>query len=162
MKGVMFTPKGVTEIIDEPEPTCREDEVLLKMLYSGISNGTERSFLTGGPYGGQKWPNRIAYLNVSEVIETGRNITRFETGDDVYTATYPGHVAYHTARESDLIIKLPPELDPKAATMLGIAGVSYFNAKRVDITPDDNVLVTGSGGTVFDWSNQTWEELCPT
>ncbi|MCZ6631968.1 MAG: hypothetical protein O7G87_01055 [bacterium] len=59
MKGVMFTSKDVTEIIDEPEPGCGEDEVLLKTLYSGISNGTERSFLTGGAYGGQKWPNGI-------------------------------------------------------------------------------------------------------
>ena len=58
MKGVMFTAQGVTEIIDEPEPECGEDEVLLQTLYSGVSNGTERSFLTGGAYGGQKWPKR--------------------------------------------------------------------------------------------------------
>ena len=49
MKGIMFTAKGVAEIIDEPEPTCGDDEVLLKTLYSGLSNGTERSLLVGGP-----------------------------------------------------------------------------------------------------------------
>lgn len=146
MKGVMFTAKGVTEIIDEPEPVCGDDEILLKMLYSGISNGTERSFLMGGPYGGQKWPNRIAYLNVSEVVEKGRDVTQYALGDVVYTGTNPGHVSYYTAKEDDLVIKVPSNLNRQAATMLGIAGVSYFNTKRVETCEGDHVLVTGSGG----------------
>ena len=146
MKGVMFTAKGVTEIIDEPQPACGADQVLLKTLFSGISNGTERSFLTGGVYGGQKWPNRIGYLNVSQVVEKGKGIAGYELGDVVYTGTYPGHVEYHTAKASDLMIKVPAGLDWAAATMLGLAGVSYFNADRVGVCKDDRVLVTGSGG----------------
>jgi len=146
MKGIMFTSKGVTEIINEPDPECGEDELLLKTLYSGISNGTERSFLTGGAYGGQKWPNRIGYLTVSEVLELGSGITNYAKGDVVYTGTFSGHVATHTAKESDLIVKVPSTLDPKAATMLGIAGVSYFNATGVGVSEEDRVLVTGSGG----------------
>ncbi|MBT4501447.1 MAG: zinc-binding dehydrogenase [Gemmatimonadetes bacterium] len=146
MKGVMFTAKGITELIDEPKPECGEDEVLLKTLFSGLSNGTERSFLTGGAYGGQKWPNRIGYLNVSEVVEKGDGVTVFDLGDVVYTGTSPGHVEYHAAKESDLIVRVPPELDLPAATMLGIAGVSHFNAARVGVEEGDEVLVTGSGG----------------
>jgi 2-desacetyl-2-hydroxyethyl bacteriochlorophyllide A dehydrogenase len=146
MKGVMFTAKGVTELIDEPKPARGEEEVLLKTLFSGLSNGTERSFLTGGAYGGQKWPNRIGYLNVSEVVEKGDGVTAYDLGDVVYTGTSPGHVEYHTAKESDLIIKLPSGLDHPAATMLGIAGVSHFNAARVGVGEGDEVLVTGSGG----------------
>lgn len=146
MKGVMFTAKGVTEIIDEPKPECADNEVLLRTLFSGLSNGTERSFLTGGAYGGQRWPNRIGYQNVSEVVETGSGISAYEPGDVVYTGTSAGHVAYHVAKESDLIIGLPHGLDPRAATMLGITGVSFFNAARVGVGEDDEVLVTGSGG----------------
>ena len=44
MKGIMFTAKGVTEIIDEPRPECGEDEVLLKTLFSGVSNGDGAEF----------------------------------------------------------------------------------------------------------------------
>ena len=149
MKGIMFTAKGVTEIIDEPRPECGEDEVLLKTLFSGVSNGTERSFLIGGPYGNQKWPNRIGYLNISEVVEKGSAITQYELGDVVYTGTFPGHVEYHTARESALIVKSPPGLGYEAATMLGLAGVSYFNAKQAGVSAKDEVLVTGSGGIGF-------------
>jgi len=146
MKGVMFTAKGVTELIDEPKPGGGGDEILLKTLFSGLSNGTERSFLTGGAYGGQKWPNRIGYLNVSEVVGKGDEIAAYDLGDVVYTGTAPGHVEYHTAKESDLIVKVPSGLYFTAATMLGIAGVSHFNAARVGIGKGDEVLVTGSGG----------------
>lgn len=146
MKSIMFTAEGVTQIIDEPQPTCGDGEVLLKTRYSGLSNGTERSFLTGGAYGGQKWPSRIGYLNVSEVVVAGSGITALAPGDVVYTGTSPGHVAYHTATESDLIIKVPAGLDPRAATMLGLAGVACFNATRVGVAEGDQVLVTGAGG----------------
>jgi 2-desacetyl-2-hydroxyethyl bacteriochlorophyllide A dehydrogenase len=145
MKGVMFTAKGVTRIIAEPMPVCGPDQMLLETLYSGISNGTERSFLVGGPYGGNKWPNRIGYLNVSRVVEKGSNVHSYDVGAILYSGTFPGHVQYHLAKEHDLIAELPPGLDSKAATMLGIAGVSYFNAKRVEVKSGDRVLITGGG-----------------
>ena len=146
MRGIMFRARGVTEIVDEPEPTCGDHQILLRTLYSAVSNGTERSFLMGGPYGGKKWPNRIGYLAVSEIVETGRDVTRFQTGQVVYTGTSPGHVAYHTADEDDLIAPVPVDLDRRAATMLGLAGVSAFNARRVQVSAADRVLVTGAGG----------------
>ena len=119
--------------------------MLLKTLYSGLSNGTERSFLVGGPYGGGKWPNRIGYLSVSEVVETGAGVSAFSPGDVVYTGTFSGHVEYHTAQESDLLVKVPAEVDPKAATLLGLAGVAFFNVGRAQVGPEDRVLVTGAG-----------------
>lgn len=146
MQGIMFTAKGVAQIIDEPMPDCGRDQVLLKTLHSAVSNGTERSFLTGGPYGGQKWPNRIGYLTVARVVEAGAEVVSLRPGDVVYTGTFCGHVAYHTAKEGDLIVKLPPGLDLRAATMLGLAGVAYFNAVRVGVEAGDRVLVTGAGG----------------
>jgi len=104
MKGIWFTAKGKTEFLEEPEPKCMADTVLLKTLYSGLSNGTERNKLMGGNYSKGSWPDRIAYQHVSEVIECGENISRFQVGDIVFTATYPGHVPYHLVKETDLII----------------------------------------------------------
>jgi 2-desacetyl-2-hydroxyethyl bacteriochlorophyllide A dehydrogenase len=144
MKGVMFVERGRAEVIEEPKPVCAPDTMLLKTLLSGISNGTERSFLVGGNYGGY-WPSRIAYQLVSEVIECGAEITRFQVGDVVYTGTFPGHVEYHLARESDLIVKLPEGLDPLEAAMLGVASVSFHDARRAQVRVVDNVLVLGAG-----------------
>lgn len=145
MKGIWFTAKGKAEFLDEPEPKCSDDTVLLKALYSGLSNGTERNKLMGGNYSKGSWPDRIAYQHVSEVIECGKNISRFQVGDIVFTATYPGHVPYHLARESDLIIKLPEDIDLPSATLMGVASVSMHDARLADVRVNDRVLVMGAG-----------------
>ena len=144
MKGVMFVEKGRAAFIEEPMPVCRLDTMLLQTLYSGVSNGTERSFLMGGNYGGY-WPSRIAYQLVSRVVECGSEITRFKIGDIVYTGTYPGHVPFHLAREADLIVKLPEDFDLQSAALLGVASVSLHDARRAEVKVDDNVLVFGAG-----------------
>jgi 2-desacetyl-2-hydroxyethyl bacteriochlorophyllide A dehydrogenase len=141
----MFTGKGVAELLDEQEPVCAEDTLLLKTLYSGLSNGTERSFLIGGPYGGRRWPTRIAYQLVSEVVECGAKVKRFRTGDTVLTGTFPGHVEYHLAREGNLIARLPDDLDRRSASLLGVAAVSYHDVRRAKVNAEDSVLVIGDG-----------------
>ena len=145
MKGIWFMAKGVTQFQEEADPVCAEDTVLLKTLYSGLSNGTERNKLMGGNYSRGKWPDRIAYQHVSEVVECGAEIQRFAPGDIVYTATYPGHVPYHLARESDLIVKLPDVLDRPSAALFGLAGVALQNISRAEVGAGDRVLVVGLG-----------------
>jgi threonine dehydrogenase-like Zn-dependent dehydrogenase len=144
MKGVMFTAKGRAELLDEPMPVCKDDTLLLRTIYSGLSNGTERSFLMGGPYSAP-WPTRLAYQHVSEVVEVGRQITKFAPGDVVFTSTFPGHVEYHLVRERDLIIKLPRGFDLQAAALMGVAAVSFHDATRARVSAADNVLVVGAG-----------------
>ncbi len=58
MRGIMFVEKGKAEFIEEPMPTCAPDTVLLKTVYSGVTNGTERNVLLGGNYGGS-WPKSL-------------------------------------------------------------------------------------------------------
>jgi 2-desacetyl-2-hydroxyethyl bacteriochlorophyllide A dehydrogenase len=142
----MFVERGRAAIIEEEMPACGPDTMLLRTLFSGVSLGTERMFLVGGNYGGNTpWPKRLAYQLVSEVIERGPEITRFEVGDVVFTGTFPGHVEYHLARETDLIVKLPEGFDLLAASMLGVASVSFHDARRARVRVEDNVLVIGAG-----------------
>jgi threonine dehydrogenase-like Zn-dependent dehydrogenase len=145
MNGIWFTKKGRAEFVDEPDPECREDAVLLKTLYSGLSNDTERNKLMGGNYHSGKWPDRIGYQHVSEVIECGRLIRDFKVGDILFTGTYPGHVSYHLARESDLVARLPDSMDLPSAALFGVAAVSMHNTRRVEVTSADRVLVLGLG-----------------
>lgn len=145
MQGIWFTAKGVTKFRDEPDPVCAEDTVLLRTLYSGLSNGTERNKLMAGNYHSGKWPDRIGYQHVSEVIECGRHIERFQVGDTVFTGTYPGHVPFYVARERDLINKLPEGLVRPSTALLGVASVSFCNVRRAQVTSQDRVLVVGLG-----------------
>ncbi len=140
----MFVERGQAAFIEEPTPVCGRDTMLLETLYSGVSNGTERNFLMGGNYGGH-WPSRIAYQLVSRVVECGPEITRFNVGDIVYTGTYPGHVPFHLARETDLIVKLPDGFNVPSAALLGVASVSFHDARRARVGVSDNALIYGGG-----------------
>ncbi len=145
MRGLWFVEKGRAEFIEEKTPLCREDTVLLKTLYSGLSNGTERNKMMGGNYNKGGWPDRLGYQHVSKVVECGASITRFAVGDIAFTGTYPGHVPFHLAREDNLIIKLPSTVDLPAAALMGVASVSMRDARLADVKVDDRVLVTGGG-----------------
>jgi 2-desacetyl-2-hydroxyethyl bacteriochlorophyllide A dehydrogenase len=146
MKGIMFVEEGQAALIDEEMPECTEDTMLLRTLYSGLSNGTERNFLVGGNYGaGRPYPKRIAYQQVSEVVACGDKITRFKPGDVVFVGKSLGHVEYRVAGESDLVTKLPDGFDLEAGALLGVAAVSYHDAKRARTTDGDNAIVFGDG-----------------
>jgi 2-desacetyl-2-hydroxyethyl bacteriochlorophyllide A dehydrogenase len=144
MQGITFVDKGKAEWVRESLPECAADTVLLKTMYSGISNGTERNVLMGGNYGGT-WPRRIGYQKVSEVVACGDRIDRFQVGDTVFTGTFTGHVEYHLARQNDLIIKLPKGIDLQEAALLGVASVPYHDAKSAKVQPGDRVLIFGGG-----------------
>ncbi|MEQ8673579.1 MAG: zinc-binding dehydrogenase, partial [Aggregatilineales bacterium] len=142
----MFVEKGKAAIIDEAMPVMDADSMLLKTRYSGLSNGTERSFLMDGSYGHTlPYPKRIAYQHVSEVVECGENITRFKVGDMVFSSTYPGHVEYHVLKDNDLVIKLTPDTDLECAALFGVASVAFHNVGRASVNEADSVLVIGDG-----------------
>lgn len=144
MKSIVFVAKGVTEILDEPKPVCGNDEILLKTIYSGMTNGTERNLLMGGSYGGT-WPIKRTYQTVSEVIECGAKISQYKKGDIVFSGLETGHVEYHTAKEGDLIANLPDGFDLIAGALMGVASVPLHVCRRADIRVDDNVLIMGAG-----------------
>lgn len=144
MKGLMFVEKGKAEFVDEPMPMCAPDAMLLRTLYSGLANNTERNYLIGG-FDSGVWPNQCAYQLVSRVVDVGDRLKQFKPGDDVFTSTVAGHVEFHTAREDDLIVKLPKEFDLQSAALLGIAAEAMHNVRRAGITVDDHVLVVGAG-----------------
>jgi len=144
MKTILFVAKGRTELVDEPKPVCENDTILLKTLYSGLTNGTERNLLTGGSYGGT-WPIKRTYQTVSEVVECGAKITQYKKGDIVFSGLETGHVEYHTAREGDLIAKLPKDFDLISGALMGVSSVPLHVTRRADIRVDDNVLIMGAG-----------------
>jgi 2-desacetyl-2-hydroxyethyl bacteriochlorophyllide A dehydrogenase len=120
--------------------------VLLKTLYSGISNGTERNQILGNNYNsGRRYPFGLGYQSVSEVVEVGREITRFAPGDRVITGVSQTHVEYYLVRETDLICKLPSDFDLEAGALLSVAAVALHDVRRAEVTQSDKVLVCGGG-----------------
>ncbi|MGI6118403.1 MAG: hypothetical protein ACOYBC_08425 [Bilifractor sp.] len=149
MKGIVFTAKGVTEIVDLPKPKCTDDTMLLQNIYSGISNGSERNIMMGGNYWLGRWPDWLNYQPVARVVEVGKNITKFKVGDILFVGgTFPGHMQYHLATEDEvknIMIKIPDDFPLEQAAFLGVMGVGYHATEYAGIKPEDNCLVIGSG-----------------
>lgn len=145
MKGIWFTARGTTEFCEEPRPVCTRDTALLRTLYSGLSNGTERNKLMGMNYHSGSYPDRIGYQHVSEVVECGEAFTRFKPGDVVFSSTFAGHVPFHLLPESALAVRLPEGFDRVAAAIMGVASVSMRDARLASTGVGDRVLVTGAG-----------------
>ena len=144
MKTVVFVGKGQAVLQDERTPDCPSDGMLLKTMLSGMTNGTERNQLMGGNYGGH-YPIKSGYQLVSRVVECGEEVGGYKEGDVLYTGTFKGHVEYHTARPSDLLIRLPEGFDLESAALLGVTSVPYHDAERAAVRSSDNVLIFGAG-----------------
>lgn len=123
---------------------CPADGALARTLCSGVSNGTERSVLIGGPYR-LLWPCRMGYQHVSEIMATGSQMRSLRAGDRVFSATFPGHVEFHVLRDHDLHVKLHADDPAEAMALLGVAGVAVHNVRRAGVRSTDRVLVIGAG-----------------
>lgn len=143
MKTILIPEKGRAVFDDMPKPNCSETGILIKTLYSGLSNGTERNFLVGGNYG-KGFPRHPGYQILGEIVECGTRVSKFKVGDIVFCAnTGYGHWEYLPAEEDSLLVKMKPDDDLAAMSLLAIASVAYRNAMRLQIEKGDKVLVFG-------------------
>lgn len=145
MKCLLNVKKGKIKICEIEKPTCKDNTMLVKKIYSGLSNGTERNVLTCGNYWSGSFPDYLNYQAVAEVVEIGKEIKNYNVGDIIFAATFAGHMHYHLVTEDDLIIKLPEGFDLQEAALLGVASVAFHAAVRASVTASDNVLVMGAG-----------------
>jgi 2-desacetyl-2-hydroxyethyl bacteriochlorophyllide A dehydrogenase len=150
MKGVMFVAKGQAALQDEPTPTCGAGAILCQSIYTGLTNGTERNVLMGGNYGGS-WPMRCGYQNVGRVLQVSPGVQGYAVGDVVFTANFCQHTQYFALDASKpddpshLTVKVPSDVDPKHAALMGMAGVAMHDVRRADVGLGDRVLVVGAG-----------------
>ncbi|WP_199286101.1 zinc-dependent alcohol dehydrogenase [Paracoccus suum] len=122
---------GEPYFFDYQEGPAGEGQVRLDLMYTGLSAGTELTFMKGtNPYLHSRWDegagvfvpgepsarfpvNFLGYMEVGRVIDSRAG--GFANGDVL--ATTFGHKTGHTANpDHDLLLKLPPGMDP----MLGI------------------------------------------
>ncbi len=134
-------------LVDQwPDPPAPQgNQVKTRTLYTGISNGTERNDLVGGNYAhpDDMLPAGWGYQNVGEVIQVGPEVKTLQVGDRVFLNL--DHTEYGLMAEDDLLVKLPPEVDPKQAALFGVAGVAVHDVRRAGTKLGDHALVVGAG-----------------
>jgi 2-desacetyl-2-hydroxyethyl bacteriochlorophyllide A dehydrogenase len=126
-------------------PAPAANQVKVRTLFTGVTNGTERNDLLRGNYANpdDRLPATWGYQNVGEVVETGASCSVLKVGDIVFSSS--DHVEYATFAEDWLLVKLHAEVDRREAALFGMSSVAMRTCRHADLRMGDRVLVVGAG-----------------
>jgi NADPH:quinone reductase-like Zn-dependent oxidoreductase len=158
MKAIVYTRYGPPEILqleEVAEPTPKDDEVLIKVHAVSV-NRSDWEGVSGKPLyarlGGRLIPrHHILGSDIAGRVElAGRNISRFQPGDEVFGDILPqmGGFAEHVCvRESALALK-PAGMTFQEASAIPQAAVIALQGIRDkgQVQPGNKVLINGAGG----------------
>ncbi len=166
MKAAVYNRYGPPEVLhlDEVErPVPRDDEVLIRVHASSVTAADFRcrSFTVPLSFwiparlalGILKPRRQILGAELSgEIEETGRDVTRFKKGDQIFAAALmrPGGYAEYTCLPETGVIALKPVNMPyeeAAAVPIGARAALHF-LKKATIKTGQKVLVYGASGSV--------------
>jgi 2-desacetyl-2-hydroxyethyl bacteriochlorophyllide A dehydrogenase len=157
------------QTVEAPEP--KPDDVVVRVLHSWISNGTEGSFVRGERIGGDTprkaadplpFPHVPGYQKVGVVEWVGGDVPDIAVGEIVFATvsrvegmfySSGGHISPAVTHRSQ-IYKLPAGLPPVAASGLVLTQVGYNMGVRPTLSPGDAAVVIGDG-MVGHWAAQT-------
>lgn len=145
---VVFTAKDRVEIEHLDVSAPKDDEVLVRTLYSLVSTGTEQTCLRRRFDPGTHWdawvryPFRPGYACVGEVVSAGSAVSSLKAGDIVVHRQ--GHASAHVLTSDDCY-PVPTGIDPAQAVWFAIAEITMIGALTADYGLGDEVLVIGAG-----------------
>lgn len=142
------------EEVEKPIPS--DDEVLVKIHAVSI-NGSDREGLIGKPLyvriGGLRKPGYpiLGSDIAGRVEQTGKNITQFNQGDEVFGEIpgYHGGFAEYACASEHTLAQKPAGLTFEQAAAIPQGGVIALNGIREkgQVQPGQQVLINGAGGS---------------
>ena len=143
-------------------PVLRPKDILVKNLYSGVSNGTElmliRNKVSWGPF-----PIWLGYQAVGIVEKLGSEVDEFKIGDKVYhrgcsvSATMNGqsvsptsgahgaHSIVDTTSQKYSAAILPKNIDEEAASLFVLPSVGLNGVNLSGVKTGDIAVIQGAG-----------------
>ncbi len=164
MRAVIQDRYGHCEVLrlaQLPRPAIDDDQVLVKVHAAGLDRGTEH-LMTGKPYamrlgfGIRRPRNPVLGRDVAgTVVEVGRGVTRFSSGDEVYGVA-PGSFAEYAVTHEDKLARKPTNLSFAQAAVVPISGGTALQAltDAGEVQAGQSVLVTGASGGVGSYAVQ--------
>jgi NADPH:quinone reductase-like Zn-dependent oxidoreductase len=159
MKGIVRDTYGspdVLELRDIDKPEIADDEVLVHVHAAGVGRDVWH-VMTGLPYPiriagyGLRAPkNPVIGSDVAGVVEAvGKDVTRFQPGDEVFGIDKGSYAEYVCAREDKLAHK-PANLTFERAAVVAISGSAALQGLRDHgrVEPGQEVLIIGASGGV--------------
>jgi NADPH:quinone reductase-like Zn-dependent oxidoreductase len=158
MKAIVYDEYGPPEVLryaDVDPPMIGDDEVLIRVRAAAL-NPLDWHFMRGTPYAlrvraGLKRPTktRLGVDVAGRVEATGRHVSRFKPGDEVFGAGEGAFAELASARESGLSMK-PAGVTFEQAAAVPIAGLTALQGLRDKgrLERGHSVLINGAAGGV--------------
>jgi NADPH:quinone reductase-like Zn-dependent oxidoreductase len=159
MKAIVRDTYGSPEVLelrDIDKPEIADDEVLVHVHAAGVGRDVWH-IMRGLPYPirlagyGLRAPkNPVIGSDVAGVVEAvGKNVSRFQPGDEVFGIGKGSYAEYVCAREDKLAPK-PANLTFEQAAVVAISGLAALQGLREHgrVEPEQKVLVIGASGGV--------------
>ena len=170
MQAIVLTGFGGVQNLEYsniPQPDISDNEVLVKVKAFSINPVDIKTRLGRGLASGLKEFNPIILgWDISgAVTKTGRSVTSFKTGDEVFgMVNFPGHgkayAEYVAAPEMHLALK-PSFVSHEDAASASLAALTAWQIlkEKVRIKPGDKVLIHAAAGGVGHYAVQMAKHL---
>jgi len=153
MRAIVLIKTGIAEkafeIREFPKPTAGENEVLIKVAYSGL-NFADVMARKGMYKEAPPLPSVLGY-DVSGTVEAvGKNVTHVVPGDAVFALTRFGGYAEYVVCNAMAVAKIPSKTDPAFASALATHYCTawFCAAEMVNLNEGDTVLIHAAAGGV--------------
>src|ERR687897_1264008 len=170
MKAIVQDEYGssdVLELKDIDKPEISDDEVLVHVHAAGVGRDVWH-IMTGLPYpirlagyGFRAPKNPVIGSDMAGIVEAlGKNVSRFQPGDEVFGIGKGSYAEYVCAREDKLAPK-PANLTFEQAAVVAISGLAALQGLRDHgrVEPEQKVLVIGASGGVGTYAVQIAKAL---
>ena len=148
-RSIVFTAPYVTEILDEEIPKISDDQVLVRILRSTVSAGTERANLIGDANVNStkaplvKFPRRCGYCSAGRVVAAGERVTSVKVGDLV-ACSWSKYSTYNALPETS-VYKLDGRVSLENGSMMHIATFPMAAVRKCKVEIGESALVMGLG-----------------
>ena len=152
MKAIMFTSANHAELIEKEMPVPGKGLVLVKLMVSTISSGTERANLTGEQNVSWnpkecveiRWPRQGGYSSSGVVVEVGEGVESVKPGDRVAIGE-SAHQQYIAVSEKNVYKIQDPNTSFEEAALWYIGTFPMAAIRKCRLEFGESAIVMGQG-----------------
>jgi 2-desacetyl-2-hydroxyethyl bacteriochlorophyllide A dehydrogenase len=141
--AVVISRPGRAELIPVDVRLPAPGQLMIEVLVSAISPGTERAQWLRQPNAQPALPFRPGYSGAGRVLSVGRGVRGFAKGDLVAVSRIP-HASVLTI-PATRAVQIPVGVPIEQAALVYLAMISGYGLRRSEMAAGDRVCVIGSG-----------------